>query len=452
MRRHSVGTKMKIHLKTELPGPKSRNLMELRKLHVAQGPFHVTPIFVESARGATLTDVDGNVLIDFASGIGVVNVGHCPTLITNAIEGQAKKFLHVGFNVTPYEIYIRLAEKLNRLAPGNFTKKSFLANSGAEAVENAIKIARAYTQRPAVVCFEHAFHGRTYMAMSLTSKAKPYKAGFGPFCSEIYRTPFPYAYRWPTGSNLETVSEECFGKFEELIQSCILPNQVAAVIIEPVLGEGGFVPAPSGFLSKLRHFCSQHGIVLIADEIQTGMGRTGTLFACEQFDFVPDLIVTAKGLGGGMPISAVTGRAEMMDSPMEGAIGGTFGGNPVACAAALATLGLLENSEQQHSIRNLGVDIRDRMARWPEICPLIGDIRGLGPMQAAEFVKDKTSKEPDPVAVKRVIRYCYERGVIVMGAGTYGNVLRLLPPLVIEKDLLDEGLSIIELGLRSLCE
>ena len=437
-----------IQLHTRIPGPKSQALFVERQAQVARGPFHVTPIFVKQAKGAILEDVDGNKLIDFAGGIGVANVGHCPDSVTRAIREQTEQSLHLAFNVTPYESYIRLAEKLNHATPGTFPKKSFLANSGAEAVENAIKIARAFTGRQAVVCFEHGFHGRTYMAMTLTSKAKPYKYGFGPYNPEVYRAPFPYAYRWPTSQDPAVVSRECLRQFEDLVNSQISPTQVAAVIIEPVLGEGGFVPAPPDFLKGLRAFCTQHGIVLIADEIQTGFGRTGALFACEPLGLVPDLITTAKGLGGGMPISAVTGRADIMDAPIEGGIGGTFGGNPVSVAAALAVFKTFEDPRFLARIKQLGEHIQTRLHDWKKRFPAVGDVRGLGPMQAMEIVKNPATKEPDAASTKRLVQFCYEHGVIVMGAGTHGNVIRLLMPLTIDDATLQEGLDVIEKGLK----
>jgi 4-aminobutyrate aminotransferase/(S)-3-amino-2-methylpropionate transaminase len=361
----------------------------------------------------------------------------------------------VGFNVTPYESYVRVCEKLNQLTPGNFPKKSFLVNSGAEAVENAIKIARAHTGRQAVVCFDHGYHGRTYMAMSLTSKSKPYKYGFGPFNSEIYRAPFPYAYRWnqTSGSHPvsdEQVSRECFKQFEDLVNAQIGATQVAAVILEPILGEGGFVPAPKEFLAKLRDFCTTHKIVLIADEIQTGFGRTGTLFASEQLGLVPDLITAAKGLGGGMPLSAVTGRAEIMDAPMEGGIGGTYCGNPVACAAALAVFETFEKTDLLARAKKLGEQIQSKLSEWKKNYPIVGDVRGLGPMQAIELVKDRATKEPDAETAKKLVRYCYERGLVIMTAGTNGNVVRLLMPLVIEPATLQEGLAVLQAGIQEL--
>jgi 4-aminobutyrate aminotransferase/(S)-3-amino-2-methylpropionate transaminase len=340
---------------------------------------------------------------------------------------------------------VKLSEKLNAATPGSFAKKTLLVNSGAEAVENAIKIARAFTGRQAVICFDHAYHGRTYMAMALTAKAKPYKVGFAPFPSEIYRAPFPYEYRGET-------ADSAFKKFEELVATQVTPQQVAAVIIEPVLGEGGFVPAPKEFLKKIREFCTTNGIVLIADEIQTGFGRTGTLFASERLDFVPDLMTLAKGLGAGLPIAAVTGRADIMDAPMDGGIGGTYGGNPVACAAALAVFDLFEknNGELLKKSVVVGETIRARLNSWKEKYPVIGDVRGLGPMMAVELVKDRQTKEPHREAVAALMKYAYEHGVIALSAGTFGNVVRLLVPLVIEKDQLEEGLNVLEEGLKSI--
>lgn len=438
-----AGTKVKnIVLKTSIPGPKSVALMARRKAAVARGPFHGTPVFVDRAHGALITDVDGNVLIDLAAGIGVVNTGHTPEALVKAIAGQAGKLIHGSFNVTPYESYVALCEKLNGLAPGKFAKKSFLANSGAEAVENSIKIARAHTGRPSVIAFEHAFHGRTYMAMTLTAKEKPYKVGFAPFNSNVWRAPYPYPYH-------DVTAGTAFKAFADLAAKAG-PETIAAVIIEPVLGEGGFIPAPKEFLADLSSFCAKNGIVLIADEIQCGFGRTGTLFASEQLDFVPDLILTAKGLGGGMPISAVTGRAEIMDAPIEGGIGGTFGGNPVAVASALAVIGLMEDPAFLPKVRALGASVLKTLSSWKEKYPVVGDVRGLGPMLALEFVKDRASKEPFADGAKALVKHCYERGVVIMTAGSYGNCVRLLFPLVITDEQLAEAFEVLEDGLRSL--
>jgi 4-aminobutyrate aminotransferase/(S)-3-amino-2-methylpropionate transaminase len=433
-----------IELKTQIPGPKSIALMERRKKAVARGPFHTTPIFAEKAEGAWITDVDGNKLLDFSSGIGVVNVGHSPQNVVKAAKSQLDKFIHTSFNVVAYENYISVCEKLNSAMPGTFSKKSFLVNSGAEAVENAIKIARAHTGRQAVVCFQHAYHGRTYMAMSLTAKAKPYKYGFAPFNSEVYRSPFPYPYRWPTTSHPEKVAEECFLEFQNLVNSEIGFSQVAAVIIEPILGEGGFVPAPKLFLSLLREFCSKHNIVLIFDEVQCGFGRTGTLFACEQLEVIPDLLVSAKGIAAGLPLSAVTGKSEIMDAPPEGGIGGTYCGNPVACSAALAVFDEWEKGTIQKNTQSIKRILQEKTESWFKNFPIVGDVRGLGPMRAIELVKDRNTKEPYPEAVKKIIKSAYEKGLILMSAGTFSNIIRFLPPLcTTEKDILI-GLDIVE--------
>ncbi len=417
--------------------------MARRRAAVARGPFHGTPVFVDHAHGALLTDVDGNQLIDLAGGIGVVNTGHTPEALVKAIKAQADKLLHGSFNVTPYEGYVALCEKLNAKTPGTFAKKSFLANSGAEAVENAIKIARAHTGRTATIAFDHAFHGRTYMAMSLTAKEKPYKTGFAPFNADIYRAPFPYPYR-------EVSAKDAYARFVEIATKETSPDTIAAVIIEPVLGEGGFIPAPKEFLADLRAFCTKHGIVLIADEIQCGFGRTGTLFASEQLGFVPDLLLTAKGLGGGLPISAVTGRAEIMDAPIEGGIGGTFGGNPVAVASALAVIETFEDGTLLKRSRELGDVMRKALLGWQKSYPIVGDVRGLGPMMAIELVKDPKTKDAHADGAKSLVKYCYERGVVIMTAGTYGNCVRLLMPLVITDEQLAEAFMVLEAGLDAI--
>jgi 4-aminobutyrate aminotransferase/(S)-3-amino-2-methylpropionate transaminase len=437
---------MTIRLKTPLPGPRSRELMALRERFVARGPFHATPVFLARAEGARLEDADGNTLIDFASGIGVANVGHAPPSVVEAVRGQSGRFLHAGFNVTPYETYVRLAERLGAVVPCAGPRKTLLVNSGAEAVENAVKIARAATGRPRVVCFEHGFHGRTYMAMSLTAKDRPYKEGFGPFCSEVTRVPFPYCYRWPGTSDPERVSQECF----QALTAAVTPNKTAAAIIEPVLGEGGFVPAPPAFLKKLRAYCSEHGIVLIADEIQSGFGRTGTLFASEQLGFEPDLVTLAKGLGGGLPLAAVVGRADLMDAPVVGGIGGTYGGNPVACAAALAVLDLFADGSLLKRSRRIGETLAARLEAWKGRFPRIGDVRGLGPMRALELVRDRASKEPAKEAAADLARRCWERGLVVLTAGTFGNVVRLLVPLCVSDGDLSEGLEVLEAGLEDM--
>lgn len=447
-----------IQLKTKIPGPNSISLMEERKKHVARGPFHTTPIFIEKAHGAKVWDVDGNQLLDFASGIGVVNVGHTPKSVVDAIQDQATKNIHSSINVLAYEGYVRVAEKINNSIKGDFPKKAFLCNSGAEAVENAIKIARSFTKRQAIVCFDHAYHGRTYMAMTLTSKVKFYKHTFAPFNPEVYRAPFPYQYRCPScngncpgakadpNTSLDSHCEPCFQSFENMVNGQIGPENVAAVIIEPVQGEGGFMPVPKGYMKSLRKFCDQHGILLILDEIQTGFGRTGKMYAADHYDVVPDLMILAKGLGAGMPIAAVAGRADVMDAPPEGGIGGTYCGNPVACASALAVFDLFEENSGallKHS-ESIGKIIDRKFQSWKEKFPVIGDTRGLGPMRAIEFVKSKDSKEPFKELTGQVSKLCYESGVVTITAGTFGNVMRLLVPLSISEEELTEGLEVIE--------
>jgi len=452
-----------IDLKTAVPGPRSRAVFAERAKHVAPGPFHTTPIVAASASGATITDVDGNTFLDFACGIGVTNLGHSEPSVVAAAKSQADKFFHTSINVVAYEGYVEVAKRLNECAPGNFPKKTFLANSGAEAVENAIKFARAHTKRQAVICFEHAFHGRTYMAMALTGKANPYKSGFGPFPSEIYRAPFPDFYRWPgveggmpvcpgtlPCSLSRCLCREAFARFEEIAHADIGETNVAAVIIEPVTGEGGFIPAPAPFLQMLRDWCDKNGVVLIFDEIQTGFGRTGTLFACEQTGVSPDLLVLAKGLANGLPLSAVVGKAEIIDAVGVGGVGGTYSGNPVACAAALAVLDKFAQTKTLAHARHLGKILQDRLEAWAVKFPCIGETRGLGPMRAIELVKDRKSKEPDKPAAAALVKHNYEHGVITLACGTHGNVLRFLIPLVATEEQLNEGLDVIEEGLAKL--
>jgi 4-aminobutyrate aminotransferase/(S)-3-amino-2-methylpropionate transaminase len=437
---------MQITIKTAIPGPKSQKLMDARKKHVARGPFHATPIFVERAKGSFVEDVDGNVFLDFSSGIGVVNTGHSPDAIVNAIKSQAEKFIHTSFNILPYEGYVNVCEKLNQHAPGAFEKKSLLLNSGAEAVENAIKIARAYTGKQAVICFDHAYHGRTYMAMALTAKNKPYKHGFGPFLSEVYRAPFPYEYRW----NGKNCVEESFNEFSDLVNYRVGSENIAAVILEPVLGEGGFMPFPVSFLKKLREFCTTNKIVLIADEIQSGFGRTGKVFAMSTIGVDPDLTTSAKGLGGGAVIAAVTGKAEMMDAAMEGGLGGTFGGNPISCAAAMEVFKIFEEGSLLKNVSTLSEKLQSRLAGFKEKYKVVGDVRGLGVMQAIELVKDKNTKEPNKEGAGKLAKFCLDRGLVILTCGTFGNVVRLLMPLSTEAKDMEVGLAIIEEGLKTL--
>jgi 4-aminobutyrate aminotransferase/(S)-3-amino-2-methylpropionate transaminase len=442
-----------IRLRTPIPGPRSRELTARRDAAVSRGVHSAMPIFVASAEGAILEDVDGNRLLDFAGGIGCLNTGHRAPSVLAAIRAQLERHLHLCFSVTPYEGYVRLAERLNHATPGDFPKKTFLANSGAEAIENAVKFARAYTGRQAIVCFEDAFHGRTLLTMSLTSKTHPYKAGFGPFAGEIYRIPYAYCYRCAYSLRYPECELFCGHHLEDTFHRIVAAESVAAVIAEPVLGEGGFVAPPPEFFRVLAEICRRHGIVFIADEIQTGFGRTGRLFASERYGIEPDVLVTAKSLGGGLPLAAVTGRAEIMDAPEPGAVGGTFGGNPAACAAALAVLDLFENPPHGVNLCARAEALGDRFAAraqsWQQRLPLIGDVRGLGAMRALELVYSRETREPAPEETQAVLRYCYEHGLVLLSTGSYGNAIRLLVPLIITDNQFEEGLDVLESALES---
>ena len=437
-----------IHLKTEIPGPRSRELFARREAAVPRGPFNATPIFVKEGSGALLTDVDGNRLIDFAGGIGCVNVGHANDAVVEAASAQLERFTHACFHVTPYESYVRLAERLNALVPGDFAKKTFFANSGAEAVENAVKVARAATGREAILAFEDGFHGRTLLAMSLTSKVHPYKAGFGPFAPEIYRAPYAYCYRCSYHLEYPSCGVACADALEDCFKRHVAAEDVAAVIVEPVLGEGGFVVPPREFLPKLREITARHGILLIADEVQTGFGRTGKLFAVEHAGIAPDVLIAAKSIAGGLPLSSITGRAEVMDAAGVGGLGGTFGGNPVALAGAHAVLDQMEGGAIFEQANRIGRVFSERASRWKSAYPLVGDVRGVGAMWAVELVKDTTTRAPAKDETAAVSRKCYERGLVTITAGTYGNILRTLMPLVIRDDELREGLDVLEGALR----
>lgn len=437
-----------IELKTEIPGPRSRALMARREAAVPRGPHHSTPLFAAKAAGAVIEDVDGNRLLDFAGGLGCLNVGHRALRVVDAIRDQLEKYLHVCFSVTPYESYVALAEKLNTLAPGNFPKKTLIVNTGAEAVENAIKIARAYTKRPAVICFEDAFHGRTLLTMSLTSKTHPYKVGFAPFASDIYRIPYAYAYRTQNGTTAGAFAHY----LEDAFQRIVAPESVAAVIAEPVLGEGGFVVPPHDYFRIIQDLCRKHGILFIADEVQSGIARTGKWFASEHFGIEPDLITAAKSLGGGMPIAAVTGRAEIMDTPCVGSLGGTFAGNPLSCVAALAVIETIEQEGLLLRSTSIGNRFEERARGWQRKWTLVGDVRGLGGMCAIELVHNRDTRDPASTETEEVARYCYEHGLITLVAGTYNNVIRVLVPLVISNEQFDEGLDVIESALASVAQ
>jgi 4-aminobutyrate aminotransferase / (S)-3-amino-2-methylpropionate transaminase / 5-aminovalerate transaminase len=427
-----------IHLKTTIPGPNSLALWKRREASVPTSIYHATPLFVEHAEGAILTDVDGNRFIDFAGGIGTMNVGHCNPAVVEAASAQLRKLTHSCFSVGMYESYVALAEKLNRITPGDYAKKTLFANSGAEGVENAVKIARHFTGRPAVVAFEHAFHGRTLLTMSLTSKVKPYKFGFGPFAPEIYRLPYPYDYR--NAGAVETL--------EEFFASHVAPENIACVVIELVLGEGGFVVAPQEYVKRLEALCKKYGILLVVDEVQTGFARTGKMFASEYYELQPDLIVMAKSIAGGMPLSAVTGKAEIMDHAQVGGLGGTFVGNPVSCAAALAAIEYIEQENLSTRAFAIGKIVRDHFLQAAETHQFIGDVRGLGAMMALEIVKDRKTKEPDKERTAEIVRRCYTNGLIVLTAGTHSNVIRTLMPLVISDEQLVEGLEVLKHAMQ----
>jgi 4-aminobutyrate aminotransferase / (S)-3-amino-2-methylpropionate transaminase / 5-aminovalerate transaminase len=432
-------------LVTEIPGPRSREWFGRRDAAVPRGVANIHPIVTARAAGAIVEDVDGNRLIDFATGIAVLNVGHSAPEVVAAAQRQLELDTHTCFHVTANEPYIELAERLNRLAPGDHEKKTMFANSGAEAVENAVKIARKHTGRSGIVVFDHAFHGRTLMAMTLTAKVMPYKQGMGPFAPEIYRLPLAYPYRCPTGGTAETCAESCLAYALDEMHKHIGEENIAAILIEPIQGEGGFVVPAPGFIAGLAEFAAANGIAFIADEIQSGMGRAGRWFAIEDEGVVPDVVLSAKSLGGGLPISAVTGRAELMDSVHVGGLGGTYGGNPVAAAAALAVLDKIETEGLLDRSRALGETIEGRLRSFEKRFGAVGDVRGRGAMRAMELVADRATKEPlDAATMNALARSALERGLIVLTAGTYGNVVRLLPPITIDDGLLDEGLDLLE--------
>ncbi|MFF4868768.1 4-aminobutyrate--2-oxoglutarate transaminase [Streptomyces sp. NPDC090109] len=427
---------------TAIPGPKSQELQARRLDAVAGGVGSTLPVFTKRAGGGIIEDVDGNRLIDFGSGIAVTSVGASAEAVVRRASAQLQDFTHTCFMVTPYEGYVEVCEALAELTPGDHAKKSALFNSGAEAVENAVKIARSYTKRQAVVVFDHGYHGRTNLTMALTSKNMPYKQGFGPFAPEVYRVPVAYGYRWPTGA--ENCGPEAAAQAIDQIGKQIGADNVAAIIIEPVLGEGGFIEPAKGFLPAIAKFANDNGIVFVADEIQSGFCRTGQWFACEDEGVVPDLITTAKGIAGGLPLAAVTGRAEIMDSVHGGGLGGTYGGNPVACAAALGSIETMKELDLNGRAKRIEEVMKTRLTAMQEKFPVIGDIRGRGAMIAIELVKDPATKEPYAEAAGALAKACHAEGLLVLTCGTYGNVLRFLPPLVIGEDLLNEGLDILE--------
>jgi 4-aminobutyrate aminotransferase/(S)-3-amino-2-methylpropionate transaminase len=435
-----MATTRAIHLHTAIPGPRSREILA-RKERVVADPLSIyLPIVVAEAHGATLTDVDGNSFVDFTGGVGVLNAGHTHPRIVEAVQEQAAKFLHTDFTIVPYEVYVTLAERLLAVSPFSGHAKAAFFNSGAEAVENAVKFARAYTRRPAVIAFEGGFHGRTLLALSLTSKTHPYKAGLGPFSPDVYRVPFPYEYRGVS-------ARQALDALERAFVTQVAPETVAAIVLEPVQGEGGFVPASREFMEGVRAICDREGIVLVADEVQTGFGRTGEMFAMQHFGVEPDLMTVAKSIAAGLPLSGVLGKAEIMDAPEDGGVGGTYDGNPVAQAAAVAVLEVFEEEGLVERGRRVGETIRGRMLGWQERFPAIGDVRGLGPMLAIELVEDPQTKSPAPGLASRVAEEAARRGLLLLKAGIHGNCIRVLCPLTISDAELDEGLGAWEEAL-----
>ena len=431
-----------IELRTAIPGPRSREILD-RKERVVADPLSVyLPVVIEEGRGATLTDVDGNTFIDFTGGVGCLNVGHSHPRVVEAAQEQLARFSHTDFTIVPYEVYVTLAERLIALSPFRSPAKAAFFNAGTEAVENSIKFARAYTGRPAVIAFEGGFHGRTLLSLSLTSKTHPYKAGLGPFAPEVYRVPFPNEYRGPT-------AEEALASLERALITQVAAETVAAIVVEPVQGEGGFVVAPQTFLDGVRRLCDEYGIVMVVDEVQTGFGRTGKLFAIEHYGIEPDLITVAKSIAAGLPLSGVLGKAEIMDAPGDSAIGGTYVGNPVAQAAALAVLDVIEDESVSERAAQLGETIRARMESWRERWPRIGDVRGLGAMLAIELVKEPEGKEPDADTASAVVEAAAERGLLLLKSGIYANCIRVLAPLILTDAELDEALGVWDEALES---
>ena len=423
-----------IHLKTEIPGPNSRAILE-RKERVVADPLSIyVPVVIAEAHGATLTDVDGNTFLDFTGGVGCLNVGHSHPRVVEAAQAQLERFSHTDFTIVPYEVYVELAERLTTLAPVHKPAKAAFFNAGTEAVENAVKFARAFTKRSAVVVFEGAFHGRTLLSLSMTSKTHPYKAGLGPFAPEVYRVPFPQEYRGPS-------TDEALAALERAFTTQVAAEHVAAIAVEPVQGEAGFLPAPPDFLAALRRICDDNGIVFIADEVQTGFGRTGRLFAMEHSGVDADLMTVAKSIASGLPLSGVIGKAEIMDAPGDSAIGGTYVGNPVAQAAALAVLDVIEEEGIVERAAQLGETTRKRMLAWQERFAAIGDVRGLGAMLAIELVEDRETKRPAPELATAVVTEAAKRGLLLLKAGIYANCIRVLSPLTLSDEQLDEALS-----------
>jgi 4-aminobutyrate aminotransferase/(S)-3-amino-2-methylpropionate transaminase len=431
-----------IELRTEIPGPRSREIIERKERVVADPLGLYLPIMIAEGRGATVTDVDGNSFVDFTGGVGCLNVGHAHPRVVAAVQEQAARFFHTDFTIVPYEIYVDYAERLTALAPFSGPTKAAFFNAGTEAVENAVKFARGYTRRPAVIGFEGGFHGRTLLSLTLTSKTHPYKAGLGPFAPEVYRVPFPDEYRGITG-------RDALGALERSFSTQVAAETVAAIVVEPVQGEGGFIPAPQEFMDGLRAICDREGILLVVDEVQTGFGRTGRMFAIEHYGVEPDLMTVAKSIAGGLPLSGVVGKAEIMDSLWDNAVGGTYVGNPVTLAAACAVLDVFEEERLVERARRIGDTVRSRMLAWQERFEAIGDVRGIGAMLAVEYVEDRETKEPAPGIASRVAEEAAVRGLLLLKAGVHSNCNRVLCPLVITDAELEEGLGAWEEALEA---
>ena len=434
-------------LVTAIPGPKSLEALQRRSEATSGGLGMAIPVIIERASDAILLDIDGNQIIDLGSGIGVTGVGNSAPRVVDRVIEQVQAFTHTCFTVAPYMGYIEVCEKLNAMTPGTFKKKSILVNSGAEAVENAVKIARHYTKRQAIVVFEHSYHGRTNLTMALTAKNMPYKEGFGPFAPEVYRVPMPYSFHWV--GDQATITEDAIDMITHKIDKEIGAHNVAAILIEPIQGEGGFIVPPKGFLPALSKYSTDNGIIFIADEVQTGFARTGNMFAVENENVVPDMMVTAKGIAGGLPLAGVTGRAEIMDSVHVSGLGGTYGGNPLACAAALGVFETMEAEKLVERANHIGTILGDSLRTMQAKYPVIGEVRGRGAMQAIELVVPGT-KTPNTAAMNAVVKYCQSKGVLILTAGTYSNVVRFLPPIVITDELLKDALSVLDEALASL--
>lgn len=443
-----VATEQKtISIKTPIPGPKSQEILARRAGATPAGLAKSTEVVVADAKGAVIKDVDGNTLLDFAGAIGVMNIGHCAPNVVKAIQEQAEKYIHTCALVTTFEPMVELCELLNKVTPGTFPKKTLLANSGSEAVENAVNIARYYTKRKGILCFEGGYHGRTLLTLSLTSKHGLFKKGFGPFGGDIYRVPAPNVYRKPGQMTEEEYIDFSIKNLRNALISQVDPSDLAAILIEPVQGEGGFIPMPQRFLQEIRNICNESGAVMICDEIQSGFGRTGKLFACDHYGIAPDIITTAKSLGAGLPISATVGKAEIMDSVHLGGMGGTYGGSPVTCVAAIEVIKEMTKPSFLQQAEKVGKIMESRLAAWKEKYSIIGDVRGLGAMRLVEFVKDRTAKTPDMDLTIKIMKDAIANGLVLIRAGLYSNCIRLLPPLVITEEQLHEGLDVLEAAI-----